>query len=148
MCSGLQSASGVPFRRIGKNCSILCQWPLPFCSELTAVTFQKVPVPRLPRMSPCQRSIYATKLALLMNKLEPHSLDPDLMPEKPPYRFNATWCESHRGRRSRCTAAEFLGVLLVLTRRPPAGVCRDPFFHRPSLSHCHRGLEALAEIAP
>eukprot|EP00439_Symbiodinium_sp_Y106_P081836 s1601_g20.t4 len=35
-------------------------------------------------------SIYATKLALLMNKLEPHSLDPDLMPEKPPYRFNAT----------------------------------------------------------
>ncbi|CAE7787736.1 atpE [Symbiodinium sp. KB8] len=35
-------------------------------------------------------SIYATKLGLLMNKLEPHSLDPELMPEKPPYRFNAT----------------------------------------------------------
>ncbi|CAE7369413.1 tubd1 [Symbiodinium natans] len=35
-------------------------------------------------------SIYATKLGLLMNRLEENSLDPDILPEKPPYRFNAT----------------------------------------------------------
>ena len=135
------------FRTLGKDCSILCQLPLPFFSDRTAVTFEEVPVRLCSRTSCCQRSIYATKLGLLMNKLEPHSLDPELMPEKPPYRFNATWCERHRGRRGHCRSAQFLSILMVRIRLPPAGVCRDPSFHRRSWSYCPRGLEALSGIA-
>ena len=44
-----------------------------------------------PKNSQNPRSIYATKLGLLMNRLEENSLDPDILPEKPPYRFNVSW---------------------------------------------------------
>ncbi|CAE7221461.1 tubd1 [Symbiodinium pilosum] len=35
-------------------------------------------------------SIYAHKLGLLMNRLEENSFDPDILPDRPPHRFNAT----------------------------------------------------------
>ena len=93
------------------------------------------------------RSIYAHKLGLLMNRLEENSLDPDILPDRPPYRFNATGADLSAAVMYDCMLAYISTVgafSSTFPRRPRVGICQYRAFQQRKQLFSHRGQDKVA----